>query len=57
MRKIYLTNIGIAKWPEQRIDEEATKNDFSTGIKEGLFGAARNCVISLREHLAGLAGE
>lgn len=55
--KNYLTNIGIAKWPEQRIDEEATKNDFSTGIKEGLFGAARNCVISLREHLAGLAGE
>ena len=53
----FLTNRGLVQWPERRLDENLIKGSVRNGVRQGLFEVAKNCVTSLREHLAGLANE
>ena len=39
------------------VAEDILKENISSKMRTGVLAVARNCVNSLREHLAGLAGE
>lgn len=54
--KNFLRNRGMQQ-QYRMVSEDILKENISSKMRTGVLAVARNCVNSLREHLAGLAGE